>query len=256
MHTFTSEGGGSARLAGVTTRIVSQSQAALDPAEVRAAIRPDDAHCPRTAIIWLEQPHNGWVMPDDNVAALVAIARERGLVVHMDGARIFNVSVARRRPVAELTRDTDSVVFCISKGLSAPVGSLLLGSADFIRRAHRNRKVVGGGLRQVGVLAAAGLYALDHMVERLAEDHANAQVLADGLRRLGWHVDRERVDMNIFFATPPDGLPADTLQARLAERGIAIHQSRAARTIRFVTHYGIDAADITRTLDTFADLAS
>ena len=254
MHTFTSEGGGAARLAGVSTRTVSQSQAALDPAEVLAAIRPDDAHCPLTALVWLEQPHNGWAMPGDNVAALVAIARERGLAVHMDGARIFNAAVALGRSVADLSREADTVMFCISKGLAAPVGSLLLGPAEFIHRARRNRKVVGGGLRQVGVLAAAGLYALDHMVARLADDHANAQALADGLRRLGWRVDREHVDMNIFFATLPDGQPADNLLDQLKQRDVLIYQPRAARTIRFVTHYGIEATDITHALDAIATL--
>ena len=256
MHTFTSEGGGAARLAGVSTRTVAQSEAGLDPAEIRAAIRPDDAHCPRTSLVWLEQPHNGWTMPSENVEAIAALARERGLAVHMDGARIFNASVALGRPVAELARDADSVMFCISKGLAAPVGSVLVGGADFIRRAHRNRKVAGGGMRQVGVLASAGLFALDHMVARLADDHTNAAVLAEGLRRLGWRVDRERVDMNIFFATLPDVVPADGLVERLQRRGVLIYHQPGARTIRFVTHYGIEAADIDRTLGVFASLGS
>src|SRR6185312_3793057 len=154
-------------------------------------IHPDDPHYPRTALVWVEQPHSGWVMPLDNLAAVAAVAREHGLPVHMDGARIFNAATALGVPASDIARHVDSVMFCISKGLSAPVGSVLVGSADFIKRARRNRKVLGGSMRQAGVIAAAGLYALDNMIDRLAEDHANARRLAAGLRDLGWRTDRE-----------------------------------------------------------------
>ena len=251
-HTFSAEGGGAARIAGISTWTVAQERAEIDPAAVAAAIHPDDPHYPRTALIWVEQPHRGWIMPLDNLAAVAALAREHGLPVHLDGARIFNAAVALGVPAREIARHADSVMFCVSKGLAAPVDSLLAGSAEFIGRARRNRKVVGGGMRQAGVIAAGGLFALDHLIDRLAEDHRNARRLADGLRDLGWRVDREAVEMNIFFAAPPPGLPVRDLAADLARDGVLVSSPYAGRAMRLVTHYGIEDADIARALDCFA----
>ncbi|HEX5501966.1 MAG TPA: low-specificity L-threonine aldolase [Thermomicrobiales bacterium] len=250
-HVYRAEAGGYARISGAAIYTVPQHRAGLDPADIAAGIHPDDPHNPRTALIWVEQPHSGWVMPLDNLAAIRALAREHGLPVHMDGARIFNAAVALGVPAAEIAGYADSVMFCVSKGLAAPVGSLLVGTSEFVARARRNRKVLGGGMRQVGVIAAGGLYALDHTVERLAEDHANARALADGLRALGWTVDREVVETNIIFVQPPAGLAPREVAAALAERAVKVSSPYSGRTMRLVTHYGIDAADIARALDAF-----
>ena len=256
MHTFSAEGGGPARIAGVSTWTLAQERAELDPAAVAAAIRPDDSHYPRTALVWVEQPRSGWIMPLDNLAAVASVAREHDLAVHMDGARLFNAAVALGVPARQIAAHVDSVMFCVSKGLSAPVGSLLVGAAPFIRAARRNRKVLGGGMRQVGVIAAGGLYALDHLIDRLADDHANAWRLAAGLRDLGWQIDRETVETNIFFAEPPamagDAASPGGLVAELARREVLVSSPYAGRKMRLVTHYGIEAADIERALAAFA----
>ena len=256
MHTFSAEGGGAARLAGVSTWLIPQDRACIDPADIAAAVRADDPHCPRTALVWVEQPQAGWVMPPDNLAAVVARAREHGLPVHMDGARIFNAAVALGVPAHEIARHADTVMFCVSKGLAAPVGSLLVGPEGFIRQARRDRKVVGGGMRQAGVIAAAGLFALDHMVDRLADDHAHARRLAGGLREMGWRTDRDMPETNIFFAEPPAGAAPAELAAGLEERGVRISLPRAGRAVRLVTHYGMEAPDIDRALDAFAAVST
>jgi len=252
MHTFSSEGGGAARIAGVSTRLVPQYRAAIDPADIAAAVRPDDSHYPHTALLWVEQAHMGWVMPLDNLEAVTTVARERGLSVHMDGARIFNAAVMLGVPAREIARHADTVMFCISKGLAAPVGSLLVGPDDCVQRARRNRKVIGGGMRQAGVLAGAGLFALDHMVARLVDDHMNARLLAKGLRDRGWQIDREVPETNIFFAEPPAGMPVGELAPRLKERGVLIFSRSGGPSVRLVTHYGIEAADIAQALDAFS----
>jgi threonine aldolase len=253
MHTVSAEGGGAARIAGVSTKVIPQHRAELDPADVEAAIRPDDPHCPHTALVWVEQPHMGWVMPLDNLEAVAAVSRQHGLPIHMDGARIFNAAISLGVPVREIARHADTVMFCISKGLAAPVGSLLVGSADFVRRARRNRKVLGGGMRQAGVVAAAGLFALDHMIPRLADDHSNARRLADGLRDLGWRVDRDVPETNIFCAQPPEAAPSPSeLAHRLENCGVLILWPDECPGVRFVTHYGVEAGDIDQALDAFA----
>lgn len=254
-HTYSAEGGGSARLGGVSTWTVSQDRGRLDVTEVAAAIHPDDAHYARTALLIVEQPHGGWVMPIDDLAAVTAVARKGGLAVHMDGARLFNAATALGVPASTLAAYADSVMFCVSKGLAAPVGSILAGSADFIKLARRNRKAVGGGMRQVGVIAAGGLYALNHMVDRLADDHANARHLAAGLRDLGWKIDRDEVETNIFFCEPPANVDPRSASAQLAERGILVSSPYAGRRMRLVTHYGIAESDIERALAAFAALS-
>jgi threonine aldolase len=254
-HTYVAEAAGAARLAGVSTWTVPQTGASLSPADVEAGIHPtDDPHYPRTALVWVEQPSNGWTMPLTNLAAVTAVARAHGLPVHMDGARIFNAAIALDVPAQEVARHVDSVMFCISKGLGAPVGSVLVGSAPFIAAARRGRKVVGGAMRQAGILAAAGVYALEHMVERLTEDHANAQRLADGLRDQGWSIDRERVETNIFFVEPPTSVDVGDLAPGLSKHGVLVSPPRRGRTMRLATHYGIEAADITCALDAFAKI--
>lgn len=252
MHTFSAEAGGAARIAGVSTQLVPQHRAQIDPADIVAAVRPDDPHCPHTTLLWIEQPQMGWIMPLDNLKAVTTVGREHGLSVHMDGARIFNAAVTLGVPASEIARHADTIMFCVSKGLAAPVGSLLVGSTEFVRRARRNRKVLGGGMRQAGVLAAAGLFALDHMMTRLADDHINARRLAEGLRDLGWQIDREVPETNIFFAEPPPAMPSDDLAPRLEERGVLIFGTNGSPTLRLVTHYGIEDADIDHALEAFA----
>jgi threonine aldolase len=179
-----------------------------------------------------------------------ALADRYGLKIHLDGARVFNAAVALNVDVRELTRDADSVSFCLSKGLSAPVGSLVCGPADFIREARRARKVLGGGMRQGGVIAAAGIVALEHMVDRLADDHVNARRLAEGLTDVpGIALDPSRVQTNIVYFDLEEGTPdAADFCGRIAERGVKMGPT-AARRIRAVTHYGIEADHIEAALD-------
>jgi threonine aldolase len=251
-HTYVAEGGGAARLAGVSTWPISHERGRLQISEVIEAIHPaGDSHYPRTALLIVEQPHDGWAMPLRDLSAVTQTARDHGLAVHMDGARIFNAALALGVPAADIARHADTVMFCVSKGLAAPVGSLLVGTTELIQRARWNRKVLGGGMRQAGVLAAAGLYALEHMIDRLAEDHANARTLAEGLRQLGWQIDRDSVETNIFFVQPPAGLGALQAVRGLAQAGIRCAPPYDGGGMRLVTHYGIEAPDIQRALEAF-----
>jgi threonine aldolase len=246
-HSFMSEGGGPARVAGMMVRPVSQSGARLDVDRYASLIHGASVLSPATALIWVEQPTRGYVVPVSDLEALRRTAEAREVPVHFDGARIFNASVALGVPVAEIAQYADSVMFCVSKGLGAPVGSVLVGTASFIERARRQRQMLGGGMRQAGIIAAGGLFALEHNVERLAEDHANARRLADGIRLLGGiSVDRDIVETNIFYAEIlGDDLAPQAFADALRGNGVVVNRPGAGRrTIRFVTHIGIDAADI------------
>jgi len=256
-HTFLFEAGSSAAVGGIHPRTVpNQPDGTLDLGDVEAAIRdPNNPHYPRTRLICLENTHNrcgGAVLTPAYMAQARAVADGYGLAIHLDGARIFNAAVALGVDASALTRDADSVSFCLSKGLSAPVGSLVCGSAEFVRQARRQRKMLGGGMRQAGVLAAAGIVALETMVERLAEDHTNARRLAEGLARLpGIDLDPARVQTNIvIFALERDDLTPRQLVADLAARGVKVGAIGGQR-FRAVTHYGLDAADIDRALEAF-----
>lgn len=254
-HTLNSEQANAARVAQTQIRTVPQRRASLDIAAIERVIRGDDPHWPRTGLIWVEQPCNGWVMPLEELAEIASLARRRQIPVHMDGARIFNAAIALGVPAREIAQYADSVTFCVSKGLGAPVGSVLLGSQEFIKRAYRARKMLGGALRQVGIIAAGGLYALEHMVERLADDHANARRLAQGLARLpGIEIDRAEVTTNMFFISlSPPAPSARELSARLKERGILCGAAKdGSPVMRLVTHYGIEQADVDRVIDAFA----
>lgn len=249
-HTFLFEAGSSAAVGGIHPHTVpNQPDGTLDLADVKAALRaPGNSHFPRSRLICLENTHNrcsGAVLSPAYVTQVRALADRNGLAIHLDGARLFNAAVALDVEPAVLARDADSVSFCLSKGLSAPVGSLVCGPAEFIREAHRQRKMLGGGMRQAGVLAAAGIVALETMVDRLAEDHANARRLAEGLARLpGIVLDPEQVPTNIaIFALAPDALSPAELVAGLAARGIKLNAIGGQR-LRAVTHYGIEAEDI------------
>jgi threonine aldolase len=252
-HTFLFEAGGSATLGGVHHYAVpNQPDGTLRLEDIEAAIRPDNEHFARSRLVCLENTHNrcgGAVLTPEYTDAVCELAHRRGLWVHMDGARIFNAAVALGVEVRELVRDVDSVGFCLSKGLSAPVGSVLCGSADFVRQARRWRKAVGGGMRQCGVIAAAGIVALDEMVERLAEDHENARRLAEGIDTIpGIDVDPRKVQTDIvIFGVAPEYMSAAHLTAALRERGVQMSAIGPAQ-IRAVTHYGIGASDVEATI--------
>ncbi len=252
-HTYYYEQGGMAALGGIQPRVVkNQPDGTLDLAEVEAAIRGDDVHFPRTRLITIENTHNrmgGVPLTVDYMHALGDLARGHGLRVHVDGARIFNAAVVLHVDVKELAADADSLTFCLSKGLAAPVGSVVVGSRAFIDEARRARKVVGGGMRQAGVIAAAGIVALEQMVERLADDHANAAALEAGMAGIqGLRVVRApcRTNMLYFDVTRPD-MDALALCARLAERGIRMLDT-GPRRVRAVLNYHVSRADIDETV--------
>jgi len=252
-HTFLYEAGGSAALGGIHPRtLTNQSDGTLRLEDIEAAIRPEDAHNPRTRLICLENTHNrcgGAVLTPEYTDCVGELAHRRGLAVHLDGARIFNAAVALGVDVRHLTRPVDSVQFCLSKGLSAPVGSLLCGTRAFIAEAHRWRKMLGGGMRQAGVLAAAGIEALDNMVDRLADDHANARRLAEGLAGIpGFAVDLASVQTNIvIWELTADRATLQEVVEQLKAEGVKI-LAIGGQQFRAVTHYGIEAGDIETTL--------
>ncbi len=245
-HTYNSEGGGAAVLGSIQPQpIDGEADGSLDLAKVEAAIKQDDFHFARTRLLALENTMQGKVLPLTYLAAAREMTRRRGLALHLDGARLYNAAVKLDVDAREITRHFDSVSVCLSKGLGAPVGSVLCGDAELIGRARRLRKMVGGGMRQAGGLAAAALYALDHQVERLAEDHANAEALGRGLAELGYAI--EPVQTNMVYVGL--GEQAGTLGEHLAERGIRV--SPAAR-LRLVTHLDVKSADIPRIVEAFA----
>lgn len=252
-HMFIYEAGGMAALGGIQPHTVANlPDGTMDVDEIRRAFRVDDVHFPRTRMVCLENTHNrcsGMPLTRAYVASVADIAHERGAVVHVDGARVFNAGIALRTEVSDLVAEADSVSFCLSKGLAAPVGSLLCGARGFIAEARRTRKVLGGGMRQAGVIAAAGIVALERMVDRLAEDHANARELAIGISNLkGLRIDLSFVQTNIvYFELLASTIGPDELVARMAQLGIRFFRT-AERTYRMVTHYGIGRDDIGRTL--------
>jgi len=252
-HTFQWEAGGMAALGGVVPHLLpTDDEGRMDPAAVEAAVHGDDPHRPRSRLILLENTfggRSGAALPPDYFAALRAIATRHGLAVHLDGARLFNAAVALGVPASTLTRDVDTVTFCLSKGLCAPVGSVLCGPEETIARARRVRKSLGGGMRQAGVLAAAGLVALETMIDRLAEDHALARTLAGRLEALpGLRVARVRVRTNIvhFALASETGLTPDRLVAELRERHRVWLGTYPPHWLRAVTHYWVGPAEVDR----------
>jgi threonine aldolase len=246
-HTYKYEGGGAAVLGSIQPQpIEGEADGSLDLAKIEAAIKQDDFHFARTRLLALENTMQGKVLPQAYLQAARELTTRRGLALHLDGARLYNASVKLGVPAREITQYFDSVSVCLSKGLGAPIGSVLCGSAELIARARRLRKMVGGGMRQAGMLAAAGLYALQHQVARLAEDHANAERLAAALRELSYTV--EPVQTNMVYVQV--GEQAGALKAFCAERGIVL---TAAPRLRMVTHLDIASADIDQVIAAFAD---
>jgi len=249
-HIVQSEVAGAAGLAGVQLRVAANdARGAVDPDEVESLMRGENVHHPETALLCLENTHNrcgGAPLSPDTTQGLADIARRHGVRVHIDGARIFNAAVATGATVADLSAPADSVGFCLSKGLGAPVGSVLCGDAAFIARARKMRKMVGGGMRQAGIIAAAGIYALEHMVERLRDDHDNAAVLARGLAGLPMvDLDPESVDTNIVIFHVDDS----TGFMRAVKRQGVLCGSPGHGRVRMVTHFGIERADVEDALE-------
>jgi threonine aldolase len=253
-HTYRYEGGGAAIVGGIQPQPLEFSEdGTLDLARAESCIKPDDPHFARTRLLCLENTQNGRVLPLDYLAAARAFVERYGLGLHLDGARVFNASVRQSVPVTDITRCADSVSVCLSKGLGAPVGSLLCGARPFIQQAHRWRKVLGGGMRQAGVLAVAGIIALTRNVDRLADDHVNAAMLAEGLSGIDeLQVDPAGAQTNMVFAgVRRDLLPI--LRSRLAERGILVGASGPDR-IRLVTHLDVRETDIRTVVGGFKDV--
>jgi len=275
-HTYKWEAGGMAVLGSIQPQPLElQADGTLALSDIAAAIKPDDPHFASTRLVVIENTVGAKVLPLSNMREVAALAKEKGLACHIDGARLMNAAVALapehklspQQMARELCQGYDSVSLCLSKGLGCPIGSLLLGSADFIARARRVRKMLGGGMRQTGVLAAAGLYALQHNIDRLAEDHANCQRLADGLSALAAQLPALRgqlqvlpVQTNILFTDLSVEL-ADTLLPYLAERGVKLTASNyqtangAIRRVRWVCHLDVSRADIEHTLQAITEFA-
>jgi threonine aldolase len=257
-HIYLNEVGGMAALGGLQAcPIHNQPDGTLRLDDIAASIRSDDVHHPRTRLVCLENTQNicgGVPLTADYVKSVADLAHARGLRLHVDGARLFNAAVALGVNPATLAALADSVMFCLSKGLCAPVGSLLCGPADFIAEARRYRKQVGGGMRQAGILAAAGLVALDNMIERLEDDHALARRLAAGLRDLpGLELDAGEPATNmVFFNLDPSAqITPGELVRRVRERGVVVDDDGAR--FRLVTHYWINSADIDQTVAAFRE---
>jgi threonine aldolase len=264
-HIYNYEVAGGTIVGHVQMRPIKTERGFLTPEQVQEALRPANIHIPPTGLVCLENTHNrhgGTCCTPEEIGAVAAVAHGAGVPVHIDGARLFNAVVALKRDPREFTQAVDSVTFCLSKGLGAPVGSIVCGSAAFVARAKRVRKMVGGGMRQVGVLAAAGLISLERMVERLAEDHVNARTLAEAVATMpALSVDLASVQTNIVIIRVDRGDRArsvaatDELVKGCAARKVKIH-AMGPTAIRCVTHKDVDAEDIRRAVDAFRELTA
>jgi threonine aldolase len=254
-HSYNFEGGASAALSGIQFFCLKGTRGILDASQIEEAIRPDDHHFPVTRLICLENTHNrggGSIYPIEKMSQISRFAKSRGLQVHLDGARLWNASVASGIKPQEYAQWADSVSVCLSKGLGAPIGSLVAGSKPFIDRVHRFRKMFGGGMRQVGIIAAAGIYALDHHIDRLKEDHQNAKRLALGLKEFkGIAINPDHVETNILIFDIADaGMTAAEVRDAMKKEGILIHAVGKTQ-IRLVTHLDVSKEDIEVALKAF-----
>ena len=255
-HAMNFEGGSSAVLSSVQFSTIPGDRGVFDADQVEAAIRVEDVHYPVSRLVIIENTHNrggGTVFPLKNILRIREVATRRGLRMHMDGARLWNACVASGISPKEYAAPFDSVSVCLSKGLGCPVGSLVAGSKDFIKRLHRFRKLVGGGMRQIGFLAAAGIYALDHHINRLEEDHRKAKKLAQGLAGIkNILIHPEEVETNIlFFDVSPSERTAQEVAAALREKGVRVHPTAKTR-IRCVAHLDVSFDEIDRALEVIA----
>lgn len=256
-HTFLHEVGGISALGGVFPHVIQNKRdGTLSLDDVKSAFREEDVHHPESRLVIIENTQNacgGLPISSEYMHHLRMVTADLGLMIHLDGARIFNAASCLGQTVSELTRDVDSVMFCLSKGLCAPVGSMLCGDRDFIRKARKVRKQLGGGMRQAGILAAAGLIAVEKMTKRLAEDHQRAKNLSDGLKSIiNLEFDKGLPQSNmVFLQIKPDVKETpEKIQTALAEKGVLIGQS-GPRNFRLVTHYWINDEDIEKTIEAF-----
>ncbi len=261
-HTFLYEAGGISALGGVHShQVTNQPDGTLLLEDILAAIRSNDAHFPPTRLVALENTHNrcgGVVLNQEYTQEVGQLCKDNNLILHLDGARVFNAAVALGLPAKELVEPADSVTFCLSKALCAPVGSVLCGSQDFIQRAHRIRKQLGGGMRQAGILAAAGIVALETMIDRLAEDHARAKRLAQGLADIpGIKLDPGTPYTNMIFLSLSDEVPLSTKEVVVAleKQGVRVGAT-GSRRFRLVTHYWIDDTSVERAVQVFSQVLS
>lgn len=257
-HIYLYEVAGIARLAGVQARTLKGEAGVPSVEDVEAAIRVDNIHFPETGLICLENTHNmagGVAIPIEKMEAVYKLAKKKNIPLHLDGARIFNAAETLKVDVKEITKNVDSVMFCLSKGLCAPIGSILAGSKSFIDKARKLRKMLGGGMRQAGIIAAAGIVALNKQSKRLHEDHLHARLLAEGLNHIkGVEVDLAMIHSNIinvdFYNT---GKSVPDLVKEMKEKGILVN-GRNHRLIRFVTHNGISSSDINKAVEIIKQL--
>ena len=243
-------------ISGLLVNLLTTERGMIPADLIRESVRPKNLHTPLTKLVALENTHNrhgGTVLPQDEILKVREVCDEFDLVFHLDGARIWNAHVATGIPLAELVAPFDSVSVCLSKGLGAPIGSLALGSAEFIEKCRRERKLFGGGMRQVGIIAAAGLYAIKNNIGRLAEDHANAKLLAGGLNELAaFEVDLSKVDTNIVVAKIATGESSDVMSERLKQFGVLAIPFGKTK-LRFVTHLDVNRADCEQALALMAE---
>ena len=251
-HIITYEVGGIGYLAGVQAKTLKGNKGVLNPEDVEKAIRPKNIHFPETSLICLENTHNragGTVTPIEVMKKIYEIAQKHGIPVHLDGARIFNAATYLKVDVKEIAKYADSVMFCLSKGLCAPIGSIVVGTKEFIERARKYRKMLGGGMRQAGFIAAAGIVALEKMTKRLQEDHDNARLLAEGLKNIpGIDLDMETVQTNIVMTDiSGTGMTGREFSLKLKEHGVLVNGGDDF-SVRFVTHYYITKEDVKKAL--------
>ncbi|UCC29843.1 MAG: low-specificity L-threonine aldolase [Phycisphaerales bacterium] len=259
-HIYHYEAGAPAGLSGCSLRLLGGERGLFHPEDVRAAVRPLDCHFPRSALVVVENTQNrggGSIWPIDQIASIYEVAEEHGLRMHLDGARLMNACVATGHSPQEYTRYFDTVAICFSKGLGAPVGSAVTGSVEIIERVHRFRKMFGGGMRQAGIIAAGALYALEHNVDRLAEDHANAGHLADALAETpGISIDPSTVETNIVYFDIHEAIgTAQSLCDALYERGVWM-LPLAPQRVRAVTHLDVSREDINRAITAVRNVLS
>jgi len=259
-HIYYYEVGGISAVAGAIPRLIIGDKGILNPQDVKKALKEKNIHYPETTLICLENTHNragGTIIPPKVTEEICQLAHQKNIAVHLDGARIFNAAISLNIETALLTKNVDSVMFCLSKGLSAPVGSILAGSKEFIHLARKNRKMLGGGMRQAGILAAAGIVALEKMIEKLEEDHKNARILGEGLASIsGVKVDLETIQTNmVYFDLQESGKDTYQFLPKLAEYNI-LGSPRPPTKVRLVTHYGISEEDIYNTIMAVKEIVS
>jgi len=257
-HIYWYEVGGISKIAGLLPWPVKSAFGALNPKDIEDAIHPRDIHFPEPAIICIENTHNrhgGTIITPVQIKAINEVARQHNLRFYMDGARIFNAAVALKIDVKEITKYVDNLMFCLSKSLCCPIGSLLVGTNDFIEKARKIRKVLGGGMRQAGIIAAPGIVALEKMIDRLEEDHKNARRLAEGISKIeGIQIDLNRVQTNIVCYDVSDlGLSAELFVMKLKENGI-LALPMNEKTVRMVTHRGIETEHIEKSIGVFENI--